>query len=130
MPGEEKKPETPKPISRREFAKGSMAVIGAYSSLSQEPPSELSAAAKALKLEISDEVKALLDDRHILEEDVRRVIEHGEKTGRKLYEPGTGRFLSKLRIYEGLFYAEYSSHEGAYRIHTAYVHRFKLENED
>ena len=127
MPEEKK---FPKPISRREFTKGSMAVIGAYSSFSQEAPPPLSANAKALKLEISAEVNALLEERHILEEDIRRVIEHAEKTGRKLYQPGTDRFLSKLRIFEGLFYAEYSPHENAYRIHTAYVHRFKLEQED
>ena len=127
---EQKKPEAQKTISRREFTKGSMAVIGAYSSFSQEPPPPISAAAQALKLEISDEVKSLLDDRHILEEDIRRVIEHGEKTGLKLYQPGKDRFLSKLRIFEALFYVEYSSHDGAYRVHTAYMHRFKLERED
>jgi hypothetical protein len=124
------KPKNLKTISRRAFAVGSMAVIGAYSSFSQEPPPPISAAAKALKLEISDQVKSLLDDRHILEEDVRRVIEHGEKTGLKLYQPGTDRFLSKLRIFEALFYVEYSFHDGVYRIHTAYNHRFKLEQED
>lgn len=130
MTGEEKRPDAAKQISRREFAKGSMAVIGAYSSFSQEAPPPLSAAAKALKLDISEEVNSLLEERHILEEDVRRVIEHVEKTGLKLYQPGTDRFLSKLRIFEGLFYVEYSSHEGAYQVHTAYVHRFKLERED
>ena len=125
----EKKPEASKPISRRDFAKGSMAVIGAYSSFAQEPPEPLSAAAKALKIEMADDVKSLLEDRHILEEDIRRVIEHAENTGLKLYQPGTDRFLSKLRIYEAMFYVEYSSDNGAYRIHTAYSHRFKLEEE-
>ena len=127
---EEKKPETSKPISRREFAKGSMAVIGAYTSFSQESPPPLSAAANALKLEISDAVKKLFEDRHIYEEDVRRVIEYGENTGMKLYEPGTDRFLSKLRIYAAMFYVEYSSDKGAYQIHTAYWHRFKMDEEE
>jgi hypothetical protein len=131
MAEEKKKPEPPGPISRRKFAMGSAAVIGAYSSFAhaQEPPEPLSAAAKALKLEISKEVQDLLDDRHILEEDIRRVIEHAEKTGLKLYESGTERFLSKLRIYEAMFYVEYSSGKDAFRIHTAYSHRFKLEEE-
>jgi len=55
MAEEKKKPEPPGPISRRKFAMGSAAVIGAYSSFAhaQEPPEPLSAAAKALKLEIS-----------------------------------------------------------------------------
>jgi hypothetical protein len=127
---EEKKPEAAKPISRREFTKGSMAVIGAYTSFSQETPPPISAAAQALKLEISDEIKKLLEDRHIYEDDVRRVIEHGENTGLKLYDPETGRFLSKLRIFAAMFYVEYSSDKGTYRVHTAYWHRFKLDEEE
>ncbi len=124
-----KKPEIPKPISRRQFAKGSMAVIGAYSSFSQEPPEPLSPEAKALKLEIPDDVKALLEDRHILEEDIRRVIDNAEKTGLKLYEPGTQNFLSKLRINEAMFYVEYASEKEGYKIRSAYTHRFKMEGE-
>jgi hypothetical protein len=126
---DEKKSEDPKPISRREFAKGSVAVIGAYSSLSQEPPEPLSAAASSLKLDIPDSVKSLLDDRHILEEDLRRIIEHAERTGLKLYQPETDNFLSKLRIYQAMFYVEYSPVKDAFRIHTAYSHRFKLGEE-
>jgi hypothetical protein len=130
MPEKEKKPESTGPISRREFAMGSMAVIGAYTSFAQEPPEPLSAAAKALKIGISSDVQKLLDDRHIIEEDIRRVIEHAEATGLKLYEEGSNRFLSKLRIYEAMFYVEYSSDQGVYRIHTAYFHRFKLDEEE
>ncbi len=123
------KPDPPKPITRREFAKGSMAVLGAYSSLSQEPPEPLSAEAKALKLEIPDDLKSLLEDRHILEEDIRRVIDNAEKTGLKLYEPGTQNFLSKLRINEAMFYVEYSSGKEGFKVRTAYTHRFKMEGE-
>ena len=130
MPEDKKKPESREPITRREFAIGSMAVIGAYSAFAQEPLEPLSAAAKALKIEIPDDVKSLLEDRHVLEEDIRRVIEHGESTGLKLYRPGTDRFLSKLRIYEAMFYVEYSSDKEVYRIHTAYTHRFKLQEEE
>lgn len=107
-----------------------MAVVGAYSSFAQDTLPPLSAEAKVLKLEIADNVKTLLDDRHILEDDIRRVIEHAERTGLKLYQPGTHRFLSKLRIYQALFYVEYSSSEkGVYTIDTAYLHRFKLGDE-
>lgn len=125
----EEKIPAPKPISRRDFAKGSMAVFGAYSSFAQED-SPLSAAAKEMKLEIPQSVQKLLDDRHILEEDIRRVIDHAESTGLKLYQPGTKNFLSKLRIYQALFYVEYSQVEkNCYKIDTAYLHRFKLGDE-
>jgi hypothetical protein len=119
-----------KTISRRDFAKGSMAVVGAYSSFAQEAPSPLSDSAKAMKLEIADDVQKLLDDRHITEEDIKRVIEHAESAGLKLYQAGSKTFLSKLRIYQALFYVEYTTlDKDKYRIHTAYLHRFKLGEE-
>ena len=119
----------PQPLSRREFAKGSMAVIGAYTSFAQEAPPPLPEAARTLKLEIPGHVQQLMDERHIIEEDLRLVIEHGERTGLKLYRPGTQTYLSKLRIQEALFYAEYSSDKGSYTVETAYSHRFTLEGE-
>jgi hypothetical protein len=122
-------PEAPKPISRREFTKGSMAVLGAYSSLSQEDLPDLSAEARALKLDIPDDVKTLLDERHVLEDDIRRVIHHAESTGLKLYQSETQNYLSKLRIYQAMFYVEYSADKSVYKIHTAYTHRFKLDEE-
>ena len=128
----EQKREAAKPITRREFAKESMAVLGAYTSLSQyesPAPRPLTDSAKALKIEIPDSVLSLLDDRHITEEDIRRVIDHAESTGLKLYEPGTQIFLSKLRIGGPFFYVEYSSEKGVHKIYTAYTHRFKLEGE-
>ena len=128
----EQNTEAPKPISRREFAKGSMAVLGAYTSLSQyesPPPRPLSDSAKALKLEIPDVIQSLLEERHITEDDLRRVIDHAESTGLKLYEAGTETFLSKLRIGQPFFYVEYSSEKGGFKIRTAYTHRFKLEGE-
>jgi len=120
----------PKTISRRDFAKGSMAVVGAYSSLAQEPPPPLSEAATAIKLEIAEDVQKQLDERHILDDDIKRVIENAESTGLKLYMPGTQNFLSKLRIFQALFYVEYSPVEkNKYKIHAAYLHRFKLGEE-
>ena len=109
-----------------------MAVLGVYTSLSQyesSPPRPLSEAAKALKLDIPDDVQSLLDERHVTEDDLRRVIDHAESTGLKLYEPGTEIFLSKLRIQKTYFYVEYSSGKGMFKIRTAYTHRFNLEGE-
>jgi hypothetical protein len=128
----EEKTEASKPISRREFAKGSMAVLGAYTSLSQyesPPPRPLSEAAKALNIDIPKDVQPLLDERHITEDDLRRVIDHAESTGLKLYQPGTEDFLSKLRIQKVYFYVEYSLDKDTYQIRTAYAHRFNLEGE-
>jgi hypothetical protein len=128
MAKEKDKPKIePAPISRREFTLGSMALIGAFAQTPKLPP--LSAEAKAWKLEKDGDAGDLMEARHILDDDVRRVLDHAEKTGQKLYEEGTGRFLAKLRILEAYFYVEYSPMPGGYKIHAAYTHRFLLEGD-
>jgi hypothetical protein len=109
-------------LSRRDFAIGSIAFISGLSS-----EARTGAAADQLKLEKSDSIRDLLEDRHILDEDLIPVIQHAEKTGEKLYQTDTDRFLAKLRIKNVYFYVEYSIIEGGYRIHTAYSHRFSLD---
>jgi len=91
MAGEKKKkrrpPESSQGISRREFALSSMAILGAYSRTEAATLPPLSAEAQALKLEMDEDVRDLLEARHILDEDLKRVIEHAERTGEKLYQP-------------------------------------------
>jgi hypothetical protein len=123
------KPKTPPQISRREFAIGSMAILGARSldEMAKVPP--LSPEAQAMTLEISDEIRSFMQVRHILDEDVKRVIDYAEKTGEKLYKKDSNVFLAKLHVQEVYFYVEYSPVEKGYRIHTAYSHRFIIEED-
>jgi hypothetical protein len=79
-----------------------------------------------IKLNLSDEIKAMLDERHVLEDEVKQVIFHAEETGEKLFQPGTNIFLSKLKIGEATFYAEYSVEDGSYSVRTAYVHKIDI----
>jgi len=130
MPGKKQKPESEKSISRREFALGSMGLLSAYAIAQNVQPTPLSARAQAIKLQKSQFVQDLLDARHILDEDIKRVIDHAEQTGEKLYQPGTNRFLSKLRIKEACFYVEYEPIGEAYQVHTAYSHRFMFAREE
>jgi len=126
------KKENPPLLSRRDFARGSAAVMGAYAvadaaaAALNEPSDE----AKALKFEKSAEVEALLEERYITDADIRRVIENAEKTGRKLYKQDSDHFLSKLRIGQTYFYVEYSpAGESTFRIHRAWTHRFTILRE-
>ena len=131
MTEEEKKKtqdiETPHQISRREFAIGSVAMLGGYSIAEAAIIPPLSPEAQAMKLDISDNMRNIMEAVHILEEDIKRVIDHAEKTGEKLYQPGSDILLSKLRVNEVYFYAEYSPVEGGFRIHDVYSHRFLIE---
>jgi hypothetical protein len=132
MPEDEKDPEEKESshrISRREFAIGSVAMLGGYAMAGDEPVPPLSPEAKALKLEISDTIRSYMEVRHILDDDVKRVIDHAEKTGEKLYQPDSSVCLSKLRVKEVYFYVEYAPCDAGYRIYTAYSHRFLIEGD-
>ena len=132
MDEETKKPqdqETPHQISRREFALGSVAMLGTYTLAEAATLPPLSPEAQAMKLEISDEIHSYMEVRHILEDDLKRVIDHAEKTGEKLYEPDSSILLSKLRMNAVYFYAEYSPCAGGYKIYGAYSHRFLIKGD-
>jgi len=76
---------------------------------------------------VKDErVMALLEERHILDEDVRQVISNAEATGEKLYQPGSERYLAKLKTANATFYVEYSPSVNGYQVHTAYFHRSEI----
>ena len=80
-----------------------------------------------VQFEVSDEVRQLLESRHILDDEIRMVIRNAETNGEKLYDPQTNKFLAKLRIGNATFYVEYSvTEEGSYVVHTAYSHRSEL----
>ena len=127
----QKKRKASQLLSRRDFARGSAAVMGAYAvadaaAALTDPTDEV----KAIKIEKSAEIAALLDERYITDDDIRNVIANAEKTGRKLYKQDSDHFLSKLRIGQVYFYVEYSAAgESAYKIHAAWAHRFIILRE-
>ncbi|OPY78733.1 MAG: hypothetical protein A4E64_00671 [Syntrophorhabdus sp. PtaU1.Bin058] len=79
---------------------------------------------------IKDErVTALLDERHILDQDVKQVIAEAEATGVKLYQPDSERYLAKLQTANATFYVEYSPVPEGYQVHTAYFHKSEIVKE-
>lgn len=127
-----KKPQDKNPshqISRREFAIGSVAMLGSHALAEDIAVPPLSPEARAMKLEIPALMQSYMEVRHILEDDVKRVIDHAEKTGEKLYQPDSSVLLSKLRVKEVYFYVEYAPCDGGYKIYGAYSHRFLIEGD-
>jgi len=82
-----------------------------------------------IKLQVGDEVKKLLEERHISEEEVKKVIDFAETKGEKLYQQDANRYLAKSRLGEVTIYVEYSTDETGYIVHTAYSHRSKIGKE-
>ena len=79
-----------------------------------------------LKLEISEDVKGRLEMRHILEDDIKQVIDHAETTGEKLYQIESNKLLGKLKIGKATFYVEYSLGAGSFIIESAYAHKSEV----
>jgi hypothetical protein len=80
-------------------------------------------------LKIPADVQSRLEERLILVEDIRQVIAHAEKTGRKLVNPQTGHFLACHRPANVTYWVEYSpmpKGEG-FAIYNAYSHRMLVE---
>lgn len=82
--------------------------------------------AQLIRLRISDEVQATLEDRLILVEDVQRVIEHAERTGTKLLDPRTGHWLAHHRPRAVTYWVEYTADGEEYVVHRAYSHRLQV----
>ena len=82
-----------------------------------------------IQLAKSDAVTSLLEERHILDDDIKQVIYNAETTGEKLFQPEGNRFLGKLTLSNATFYIEYSVADGSYIVHTAYSYRSKIVEE-
>lgn len=81
---------------------------------------------EAIPLRMTGEVQARLEERLILVEDIQRVIEHAERTGRKLLNPETGRFLAYFKPTAVTYWVEYSPEGDAFTVHNAYSHRMEI----
>ena len=78
---------------------------------------------ESIQLILSDEVRARLDARRILVEDIQRVLAHAEKTGRKFKNAETGQWSASYKPNAVTYWVVYSPQGDAYVIHNAYSHR-------
>lgn len=91
----------------------------------QEEPLEEKAHMK-IKLIISDKIKGLLENRRILVEDVQKVIEHAENTGRKFINPSNHHSLAYFKPASVTYWVEYTVEDDGFSIINAYCHRMEI----
>ncbi len=85
---------------------------------------------ETVTFEKSDEVNAVLEERGILDDDIKMVIHNAETTEEKMYKPDTGECLAKLLIGETLFHVQYSPIDDMnFQIHTAFWFKSKIEED-
>jgi len=81
---------------------------------------------KKIRLILSQEVEDLLNGRHILAEDLQRVIHRAETTGSYLVNPANQHRLACFKPVRVTYWVEYEPTGRGYRIHTGYSHRMQL----
>jgi Fe-S oxidoreductase len=82
-----------------------------------------------IPLIIDQEVAELLDRRHILDDDIRKVIFHAEQTGKHLINQNNNHRLASYKPVRVTYWVEYEPVTEGNVIHNAYSHRMQLPEE-
>jgi Fe-S oxidoreductase len=80
-----------------------------------------------IDLIVPDDVRADMERKLILVNDVARAIAEAEATGRKLKDKATGRSIATARIGEFTCWAEYEATAQGFVLHRAWGHRMQVE---
>ncbi|MDR2825385.1 MAG: 4Fe-4S dicluster domain-containing protein [Deltaproteobacteria bacterium] len=78
------------------------------------------------KLEITDELLVRMERRHILIEDIERVMQEIEQGGQRFLDKESGHFLAASSFGTMTFWVEFNQADDGYTIHDAYCHRMKV----
>lgn len=81
---------------------------------------------EAIRLNLSDEMLALMEERLILKSDIQQVIAYAEKSGQKLLNPDSGHFLAHFRPNAVTYWVEYAPEGEGFTVFNAYSHRMDV----
>ena len=79
-----------------------------------------------LRIMMTEEIRRTIDERRILENDLRQVIDHAQASGRRLLNTLTGHYRAYLQTENVTFWVEYSTVDDGFLVHNAYCHRMKI----
>ena len=81
---------------------------------------------KQITLRLSETVLGLINSRHVLEEDIQKVIFQAEQNGRYLLNPDNNHRLACFKPVRVTYWVEYEPTAQGYLVHTSYSHRMLL----
>ena len=84
------------------------------------------AADEAMALDMTVEVRRRIDERRILDDDIRVVIHHAEQSGQRLKNNQADRYRACYQAENVTFWVDYTPQDGRFMIHNAYSHRMKI----
>ena len=79
-----------------------------------------------IRLEMTSELLRITDERRILEDDIKMVIDHAERSGKRLKRSQSGEFLACHQLQNVTFWVEYAPQGDRFRVHNAYCHRMNI----
>jgi glutamate synthase (NADPH) small chain len=79
-----------------------------------------------INIRISAQVREILEQRRILDEDIRKVIFHAQQSGKTFFNENTGHYKASFKPHHVTFWVEYSRDENTFDIHNAYSHRMEV----
>jgi NADPH-dependent glutamate synthase beta subunit-like oxidoreductase len=77
-------------------------------------------------LYVEPEVMKTIDRRRILENDLRQVIAHAEKTGKRLLNQQNGFYRACLQMGNTTFWVDYLAEGEGFRVNNAFCHRMNI----
>jgi NADPH-dependent glutamate synthase beta subunit-like oxidoreductase len=85
------------------------------------------AAYESIRLTLPDDVQKQVEDRLILVEDMQKVIDHAERTGKRMFNKSTQHYLAYLKPASVTYWVEYTPQAGgSFLVHKAYSHRMEI----
>ena len=81
---------------------------------------------EGITLFMTDEVQRRIDERRILEDDIRQVIHQAEQSGKRLKNLQAGSYLACHQPENVTFWVDYTPVENGFTVHNAYCHRMKI----
>jgi hypothetical protein len=81
---------------------------------------------ESIRLVLPDDVQQMVEDRLILMEDMQKVIECAERTGKRMFNASTGHYLAYYKPASVTYWVEYTPQEEAFLVHKAYSHRMEI----
>ena len=86
--------------------------------------------AKTVPVKLSDDIRAIMEERGIREEDIREVLDYAESTGKKLYAEGEERYLAKKKIGNFTCNVEYAVNGGEVEVLNLYSYVILLTGQE
>ncbi len=82
---------------------------------------------ESLRLILPAGVEKQVEERLILMEDMQKVIEYAERTGKRMFNSSTNHYLAYYKPTSVTYWVEYTPQEdGSFFVHKAYSHRMEI----